>query len=109
MTLSSSAFLEGFGQVIVRAQADGLYYFAGIADAGKHHHFQPRHQLAQLLQGLQAIDPRHQEVEQHQVGTQTLLHLLQGIFARGSGLHRVVIHLEQGADVAQHSGFVIDQ
>jgi phosphopantothenoylcysteine synthetase/decarboxylase len=35
--------------------------------------------------------------------------LLQGILARGRGLHRVVIHLEQGADVAQHSGFVIDQ
>ena len=66
-------FLKRLGQVIVRAQADGLHHFAGIADAGKHHHFQPRHQLAQLFQRLQAVDPGHQQVEQHQVGTQTLL------------------------------------
>ena len=102
-------FLKRLGQVILRAQAHGLHHLAGIADAGKHHHLQSRLLLPQLLERLQAVDSGHQQVEQNQVGTQAFFHLLQGLFAGGCGLHFVVIHLEQGADVAQHSRFVVDQ
>ena len=39
------SLLERFGQIILRAQADGLHHLAGIADAGKHHYLESRHQL----------------------------------------------------------------
>ena len=103
------SFLERFGQIVLRSQADGLNHLAGVADAGKHYHFQSRHQLAQLLERLQAVNSRHQQVEQNEVRAQALLYLLQGFFAGGCGLHTVVIHFQQGADVAQHSGFVVNQ
>ena len=41
--------------------------------------------LAQLLQGLQAVDAGHQQVEQHQVGLQAFLYPLHRFFAGGGG------------------------
>ena len=103
------ALLKRLGQVIVRAQANCLYHLAGIADAGEHHNFNPGLQLPQLFQGFEAVDAGHQQVEQDQVGTQTFLHSLHRFFAGAGGLDFVVVHFEQGSDVAQHSRFVVDE
>jgi hypothetical protein len=103
------ALLKRFGQVIVRAQTNCLYHLAGVAHAGEHHNFDPGMKLPQLFQGFEAVDAGHKQVEQDQVGTQTLLHSLQRFFAGAGGLDFVVVHFEQGSDVAQHSGFVVDE
>ena len=103
------ALLKRLGQVIVRAQANGLNDFAGVADAGEHHNFDPGLEMAELIERLQAINPRHEQIEQHQVGTQAFLHPLQRLFAGAGGFHFVIVHFEQSSDVAQHSRFVVDQ
>ena len=76
------ALLKRLGQVIVRAQANRLHHLAGIADAREHHDFDAGLKLPQLFQRLQAVDPGHQQVEQYQVGTQTLLHIAPTLLRR---------------------------
>ena len=71
--------------------------------------FTPGFSLAQLLQRLQAVDAGHEQVEQHQVGPQTLSPRAAALLRRWRRFHFVVVHFEQGADVPQHSRFVIDQ
>ena len=65
--------------------------------------------LPQLFQGLKPIDSGHQQVEEHEVGAQTFLHLLHGFFPGARSLDFIVVHFEQGANVPQHSRFVVDQ
>jgi len=101
--------LKGLGQIIMRAQTNRLHDFAGVADAGKHHDFHSGPHLAQLLERLQAINPGHQQVQQHQVGLQALLHTLQSFFTRARSLNFVIVHFKQSADIPQHSRFIIDQ
>src|SRR5205085_3525753 len=101
--------LKRLGQIIMSAQADGLDNFAGITDAGEHDDFHAGTHFTQLFQSLQAVNARHQNVKQYQVGLKAFLHALQGFFSGGSGFDFVVIHFEQRFDVTLHAGFVIDQ
>ena len=71
--------------------------------------FSPGLSLAKLFQSLQAVDAGHEQIEQHQVRVQAFLHVRNRFFAGGGGLHFVVVHFQQRADVAQHSRFVIDE
>src|SRR5581483_1226950 len=60
-----------------------------------------------LLQGLQAVNARHQHIEQNQVRNWALLQPHQCFFAAGSSDHLVRFDLEQRLQVAQHARFVI--
>src|ERR1700739_705778 len=102
-------FLKRFGEVILGSEPHGLHDLARVADAGEHDDFHARPYLAELFEGLQTVDPGHQHIEQNHVGFEALLHALQGFFPGGSGLDFVVIDLEQGPDVPEHSWFIIDQ
>src|ERR1700688_5172455 len=95
------SFLKGFGEVIVCPEAHGLHDFFRIVDAGKHYDLYARTLLAKLLERLETIDCRHQNVEQHQVKLHAFVDALQSFFASGSGFHFVVVDLEQGSDVAE--------
>jgi anti-sigma factor ChrR (cupin superfamily) len=37
------------------------------------------------------------------------LYVIEGLFASGSGLYLMVLDFEEGADIAQHSRFVVHQ
>ena len=102
-------FLEGLGEVILRAQAHRLHNFASIADAGQHHDLDAGTHLAKLLECFQAIDARHQHVKQHHVGGKALFDALQSFFTGGSSFHLIVVDFKQGPDVPKHSRFIVDQ
>ena len=102
-------FLKGLGKVILRAETHGLDDFASVAYAGEHDDFHARTHLAELLEGLQAIDSGHQDVKQNHIGFEAFFDALQGFFTRGGGLDLVIVDFEQGPDVPEHSRFIIDQ
>src|SRR5581483_2567268 len=101
--------LEGFGEVIVSAEPDGLHNLAGIADAGEHDDFDAWLQLTQLFQRLQSVDAGHKHIEQYEIGFQALVDPFHRLLTSRGCLHFVVIHFQQSLDVPQHSRFVIDQ
>src|SRR5215472_7188522 len=102
-------FLERLGDVIARAQADRLYHLARVADAGEHDDLHPRRHAAKLLESLQAVNAGHQQIEQDKIRLQTFLHPLQRLLTRAGGFDLVIVDLEQRADVAKHTGFIVDQ
>ncbi len=51
-------FLEGLGEIVLRAQADGLYDLAGVGQAGQHDDLEIRVLSPDLLQGFQSIHSR---------------------------------------------------
>ena len=99
-------FLHRLGKVVLRAQAHGLRYFAGIAHARQHHDFGRRPSLANALQGFQAIGARHHHVEQHQVGSFPL-YFFDGFQSVGSGGDAIGIQLQNCLEIAQHTRFVV--
>ena len=103
-------FLEWLGQVVGRAQAHGLHHFARVADAGKHDDFEAGLDLAKLFQSLQSVDAGHEQIEQHQIRAASPFCICCDSFFAGSRcLDFVIVDFEQGADIAQHSRFVIDE
>ena len=102
-------FLKRLGEIILRAQLHRVHDLARIVDAGQHDDLDAGLHLAQLLESLQAVDAGHEHVEQNQVGLQAFFDALQRFFAGGRGFDFVVVHFQQGLDVAQHAGFVVDQ
>ena len=103
------SLLERFGQVIVRAQADGLHHLAGIADAGEHDDFHARHQSGATAPA--SAGRRFPASAGPAAPDRAAVPFppAAGLLRRWRRFHRVVIHFEQGADVAQHSRFVINQ
>ena len=86
-----------------------MYDFAGVVDAGQHDDLDAGLELAQLLESLQAINAGHEDVKEHEVGTRALFDELKSFFAGSRGFDFVIVDLEQGLDVAEHAGFVVDQ
>ena len=60
--------LEGLGQVILRAQADGFDHRGHFIRAGEHDDVQRAVHLHHLPQGFQTIHLRHQHVENDEIG-----------------------------------------
>ena len=71
--------------------------------------FDARLFLANLLKRLQAVNARHQHIEQNEIGLQALFDFFKSFFAGGRGFNFVVVDLKQGLDIAQHARFIIDQ
>src|SRR5205823_6686870 len=88
-------------------ELDGADHLASIAHTGEHHDFEIGTQAAELLEGLQAVNAGHHQIEQHQVGSGAIAHSLYGIFAAMRGGHRVGVQLEHCFHVTKHSRFVI--
>ena len=102
-------FLKRFGEIVLRAQLHRVYDFARVGDTRQHHDLHAGLKLAQLLQSLQAVYAGHENVEQHQIGLQTLFYALQCFLARGGCFNFVVVHFQQSLDVTQHAGFIVHQ
>src|SRR5579871_6988464 len=100
-------FLERFGQVVLGAEFHCLYNFACITHAGEHDDFHAGLLLTELLQCLQAVDARHQDIEQHKIGLQPFVDALQRFFASRCRFDLVVDYCEQRLDIAQHARFVV--
>ena len=73
-------FLKRFRQVVLRPQAHGLHNLLGIVYAGKHYDPGAGTFLADLLQRFQAIDSRHQHIQEHQIRLHAFVNALESFF-----------------------------
>src|SRR5207249_11081767 len=73
---------------------------------GHHDHGEVRIELAELLEDLDTVHPRHADVEEHQIGP-VVLRDRQGIGARAGGLHRVSLRAEVLVEDLEHRRLVV--
>ena len=99
--------LEGLGQVVERAQANRFDNRRHFVRAGKHDDVQRAVQLHQLPQSLEAVDFRHQHIENHEVRTFARSDFLQRIFAARHRFDRETVHFEQRLQIFPDARFVV--
>ena len=99
--------LERFRQVVERAQPDRFHHRRHFVRARKHDDIQRAVQLHQLPQCLEAIDFRHQHIENHEIGTFARPDFLQRLFAARHCLYRETVHLEKRLQILPYARFVV--
>jgi len=90
-------FFKRFGQVILCAQADGFHHIAHFIGTGKHNHVERAVNQHELLQGLQAIQIRHQYIEDDEIGAVAAADLFNCFLAGDYGFDLIAFYFQQRA------------
>ena len=85
--------LDGLGEIVLRSQAHGLCNFAGVANAGDHHHPTERTRFTDALQGFEPIPTGHNQIQEDHV-RRLLPDLSERFLAAGSGAYLVGVEFE---------------
>src|ERR1700735_490554 len=99
--------LERLGKVIERSQANGFHHGGHFVRAGEHDDVERAIHLHQLAQRLEAIDLRHQNVKDDEVGPKASSHLFQRVFAARDRFDVVAVDFKQGLKIFANTWFVI--
>src|ERR1700676_2646379 len=100
-------FFERFGQVILRAQANGLHHGPYLIRTGQHDDVERPVDLHQLFQRLKTTQFRHQYVQNNEIRTLARFDLFDCLDAGDHGIDLVAIDLQQRSQILPDARFVV--
>ena len=91
----------------MRSDADGLHHRSHFIRTRQHDYIQAPVDFHQLLQRVNAVHFRHQNVENDEVGPLAFLHSVQGFPAGVDRLHVEPVHFQKGLQILSNTRLVI--
>lgn len=97
-----------FHEMGIRAQSRGQTQLSGIFFCGADDDFEIRAGLADTAQGAQPVQAGHLQIEQHDVGIESLIQAAQRFQPIRGSLYLIAIQFEKQPQVAAHVGRIIN-